>query len=300
MLYHSESTASRPASGGRIRVRFATVEGSSLEEKLSFLALHRERGLGCCEEFTREVGEAMERERRRRASCPSIGNASGHGSQTAPDSTSSCTSESPQCMSPFDADAACNSTLAPHTPSRTYGKAPSNAVVPCQSYRRRISMDSIPELQQLRRGWPEMAEFQHQDSHGSLNGPALEMRMPSSDVQGTHTGSSNGAAGAADAISPSWLADLRYYECISPAGSHLRSSSSSSGKAMIRAAARAADRRPSQQQRRRDASGACLREGGHPTTGCHHGPRSDIHEKEALPEGPTAWQAHSNRKAKSS
>ena len=42
--------------------RFASVEGSSLEEKIAFLAEQRERGLDECTAFAREVEETIEKE----------------------------------------------------------------------------------------------------------------------------------------------------------------------------------------------------------------------------------------------
>ena len=58
---HSSSSFITTYGPGSSSLRFATVEGSSLEEKLSFLAEQRERELNRCDAFAREVEEAMEK-----------------------------------------------------------------------------------------------------------------------------------------------------------------------------------------------------------------------------------------------
>ena len=260
LCYHSPDSS--------MAVRFASVEGSSLEEKIAFLAEQRERGLDRCEAFAREVEGAMESEMRRRFCGTDYHDDIHHGIPAVRQSAFS--GASPRCGSPFDANTATASTLTllprPNTVST------SNEMVPRQTRHRPLSMDSIPELQQPRPrcgiGRPKSADCQHHDDNNCS--PKSVMRTLTSEARCAVKSTSSDTPGAAGAISPSWLADLKYYEGTSPTDTHGRNS----GKERRRATFGASGGIPLQVQGRRDTR-TCASAGGY----CHHDPTPPHHQR---------------------
>ena len=181
-------TSDAVESCGSISLRFARVEGSSLEEKMSFLAEQRERELNRCEAFAREVEEAMERE----ISARFGRNRCGYHSAASPASS--------HPISPRYADASCPTSLP--SPSQPCVGRPSrfhrDSVKPAHVHLRHVSADRIPDLQQGQQPAERMAM-------GNL-GPAERQ----------HTQPASGIMPA----SPSWFADLSYYGTVSPSGAH--------------------------------------------------------------------------------
>ena len=151
------STLRSVSSNGKT-ARFASVEDSSLEEKLSFLAEERERGLDRCEAFAREVEESIEREVRRMKARHGVHRHSASDQWHFP-----ATLASPQRASPSHAEG-----TSFRAPPQEHGGAPSNDSMLHRSRPRRVctrATGTNPEAQQSRLEG-EQAEEHHHRLHG--------------------------------------------------------------------------------------------------------------------------------------
>ena len=174
--------------------RFTRVEDSSLEEKLTFLAEQRERELDRCEAFARQVEEAMEREI---SATVTFGRS--HG-----DNQSASSPAVQYLASPYHSDVSWHvshpslNQSCPSTPSPFHGRhseMPTQLVEGCHI--RHMSAD----------GFPDLHDGQQRKAAVRLTHSLAGCDCHRQSVLSTPA-------------SPAWLADLSFYESVSPRQRH--------------------------------------------------------------------------------